>query len=107
MFLKSRLPIEMPTTDAPARKFTPDLHGLIAWLETQDASTAYDPLSSKDCLICRFASAIAGKPLHFIHACDTVKADYRAISHTAHLGMPTYAAALTRARALARGGHNV
>jgi len=45
-----------------ARKpFTPDVAGLIAWLETQDGATEYDYIDGSDCLLCRFAEAILGR----------------------------------------------
>jgi hypothetical protein len=41
----------------PENEFTPDLNGLIAWLETQDGATEYSFWSLDDCLICRFVKA--------------------------------------------------
>ncbi len=41
--------------DTTPKTFTPDLRGLVAWLETQNPATEYDFDDTHDCLLCRFS----------------------------------------------------
>lgn len=71
--------------DAPVSRPDPkSIQGLIAWLETQDGTTAYDMWSVSDCLICRFASHIAGNSMGFSaahHLLGTVVTDISKIAY--------------------------
>ena len=50
---------KLPQTDvAPVETFTPDLKGLVKWLETQDPATEYNYHEYCDCLAARFAIAV-------------------------------------------------
>ncbi len=84
------------------------VHGLIAWLETQDPETEYSYGSMADCLLCRYFSArgvplALDRPLHLNewednegqrHALPT---NLNAVSRK---GPNTYGAALARAKEL-------
>jgi hypothetical protein len=57
MYLIDKLPALCPEGEV---EFTPDLDGLIKWLERQEPGTTYNKLSTDDCLLCRFISAVDG-----------------------------------------------
>jgi hypothetical protein len=84
-------------------KFTADLAGLIAWLETMPGETRYNWYDNRACLLCRFAKANGCDPetgycgvLNYLnlpgHICSEIE-------RVAAYGQPTYAAALLRAKA--------
>lgn len=84
------------------RTFSPDLDGLIAWLETQDAATSYDWMDVRGCVMCRFQQArgipkpwSTGGGLH-----SPFGKDLRNYHNVCGTWPWTYAAALDRARAL-------
>lgn len=86
-------------------KFTPDLPGLIAWLETQPKHRRYPYWDNYDCLLCRFFRA-AGQPVDFMGASFWMDRSgrrrrlSRALNEVAVTGVRNYSAALSRARAL-------
>lgn len=82
------------------RVFTPDLKGLVAWLETQDGAAEYDYMSSKDCLLCRFASSAFGVS-GFEAAVRILIADMAELCRAAYgdySASQSYQSALSRAR---------
>lgn len=90
----------------PAPTFTPDMRGLIAWLETQPGRTTYPWQSYEDCLLCRFASVLEGTTCGWGAAqrlfgadeiCDDMPLTIVAYG-PGYKGAKTYAAALRRAR---------
>lgn len=82
------------------RTFTPDLDGLIAWLETREPNGRYDYMDcAGGCLIDQFLDQFLGR--------RTTYADYTAFGRASRIEtaiavqMPwTYGAALERARTL-------
>lgn len=93
---------------APPKTFTPDLKGLVEWLETQDPETEYNWSLGQTCVVGCFLKAI-NHPEYPLGACysdgmdgwNTLRFqsndDYMAVTHTRPW---TYGAALKRARAL-------
>lgn len=103
MYLKDKI---ADLTEVTLHTFTPDLRGLIAWLETQPGKTSYPWQSYDDCLLCRFASALNGSTciwggvqriLGIDATCDNMPLTIAAYGHN-YKGPKTYAAALKRAR---------
>ena len=110
---------KFPDVEAAPRVFTPDLDGLIAWLETQPPEKTYYPPDSRDCLLCRFYEAVTGTPVEsWAIVVKTLLPNADLVSYSP-LGMAayggdsyfsvyyepsTYRAALLRARALRDGG---
>lgn len=87
------------------RTFTPDLQGLIGWLETQDGATEYNWHCIYNCVVGRFAAAMGKKPCRVWNDESYVELDKvcggLAAYHQIGACYPwIYAAALTRARAL-------
>lgn len=83
----------LPLPVGEERTFSPDLKGLIAWLETQEPETAYDFDDIRDCLIARFGK-ISGLEYYGRAWSD---ADRR-LGGIAVITPHTYGAALSRAR---------
>lgn len=81
----------------------PSLAGLAAWLETQDPATVYNWLSTKDCLMCRYARSI-GMTIHgaggsYWRMPDQSKVEWpKGSTNVARHEPFTYGAALQRAR---------
>lgn len=116
LFAPAFSPEAKPEAKPAPKKLTPDLPGMIAWLETQDPATTYDSWSTEDCLICRFVGAVQGKstPVPFYLALRAISRSERKLSQAAYgrenptgFGNPTgsrgghtYGGALARARAL-------
>lgn len=83
------------------RTFTPDLDGLIAFLETQNGVTEYEWYSVTDCLFCRFAAERGEARSTYLVNPGVQKIGGIGAYHAIGSVLPwTYAAALTRARAL-------
>lgn len=62
-YQKEKLPELCPDDGV---KFTPDLDGLIKWLETQEPDAEYDYGNCDgECLISQFVKAIAGRTFSF------------------------------------------
>jgi hypothetical protein len=94
---------EIPAAET---KLTPDIHGLIAWLEKQDGESEYPAESTTDCLICRFASAALGHRAEWREAYTSLPtAEYLSRAAYGHIwvGQNNYADALRRARLMRDG----
>ena len=79
------------------------VHGLIAWLETQDPETTYEYTDSRDCLICRYFTARgvswAGViPNQWRDTDLKMHALPSGIQEVSQTGQWTYGAALARAK---------
>lgn len=95
-YLKDRLSpslfVESVPVEGEKKTFTPDLKGLIAWLETQDGATTYEYWDGHDCLLCRFGKLLTGH----IGIAENGIFHLDAVSFATPW---TYSAALSRARA--------
>jgi hypothetical protein len=86
-----------PAKVATEPKFTPDLMGLIAWLETQDGATTYDWHNCVGgCLLGMFATALGVESGFY---CRVLELDIHRLQVIAMIEPHTYSAALSRARA--------
>lgn len=102
-----------PYKDKPVsepRTFTPDLAGLIAWLETQDGATEYDSSNPFDCLFARFHKAIGWRAVTGILAPAPQEETclcwmYQSANEIAYRHPQTYAAAAERAKSAAKFYH--
>lgn len=94
--LKSRADF-IPESPVHPKPFTPDIHGLIAWLETQDGEMKYHWPSCRDCLLRRFANVLGAPCYSGMGEFFNGPAD----EHVANPRPWTYSAALSRARAFA------
>lgn len=86
------------------QRFSADLKGLIAWLETQDGVTEYNQVDNFDCVLCRFISVVEGRPVTWSRVVERIPsyAD-RQVAHDndplrGPSPMKTYASVLSRAR---------
>lgn len=96
-------PLSVPDAPVEAVRFTPDLRGLIAWLETQDAATVYDEADYRDCILCRFFSVVAGKPQTFSQVYRRPNYEQFGPIHFEGVAVHTYAEAAARARKMLAG----
>lgn len=96
---------------APAQKFTPDLHGLIAWLEGENPETTYNWYDCEgDCLIGHFATATNlnfGVVENTLRQIKPNKIGPSAYGLIGFKGSWTYGDALQRAKELAARQANV
>src|ERR1700743_1782875 len=100
MLAPYKFPDLTPLGDVKPKVFTPDLDGLIAWLETQDGATEYTYISN-DCLLGGFCR----KGLRFDGVCWYIEYPHFAAGgeidrEVARTHPRTFRAALSRALSL-------
>lgn len=98
--LKSRADF-IPDAPVEPKPFTPDIHGLIAWLETQDGETEYTYMNAKTCVLAAFAEEAFGLSYYYNLGGIFDGPKYVADLKIAEPSPRTYSAALSRARAFA------